>query len=397
MIYQNSFQNWIFDLDNTLYDINLGLFKKISNRITDFIMSKYSLDIDQAKKIQKEYYLKYGLTLRGLIVEKKLEPEEFLDYVHDVEHPELKKNDQLISKIRILEGKKIIFTNATSKHAKKILKILELEHDFDQIIDIKDLEYIPKPDKRSYKKLLECLNLNKENLNKTIFVEDTVKNLPDYEGRALLYQRFLLTDNLENKLSLLSKLNNSFENSNFKKSFDDELSKLLKKMDKKEIPLKFSDFYQTNLITEEKRKNKIKFNNEVFHQSKVLNYFLNKQSLPKTQKLTDNLLSKMKKDKNYSFNFKDVVLIQSLRSDGIQIDQIDELSQYKSELNSEIDKMIENKESGMILLKLVEIIGEKELNELNSESLNFIVEVMNRTKLISLRNELLLEILPLKV
>ena len=177
MIYQNSFQNWIFDLDNTIYDMNLGLFKKISNRITDFIMSKYSLDIDQAKKIQKEYYLKYGLTLRGLIVEKKLEPEEFLDYVHDVEHPELEKNDQLISKIRILEGKKIIFTNATSKHAKKILKILELEHDFDQIIDIKDLEYIPKPDKRSYKKLLECLNLNKENLDKTIFFEDTVKNL----------------------------------------------------------------------------------------------------------------------------------------------------------------------------------------------------------------------------
>ena len=177
MIYQNSFQNWIFDLDNTIYDVNLGLFKKISNRITDFIMSKYSLDIDQAKKIQKEYYLKYGLTLRGLIVEKKLEPEEFLDYVHDVEHPELKKNDQLISKIRILEGKKIIFTNATSKHAKKILKILELEHDFDQIIDIKDLEYIPKPDKRSYKKLLECLNLNKENLDRTIFFEDTVKNL----------------------------------------------------------------------------------------------------------------------------------------------------------------------------------------------------------------------------
>ena len=177
MIYQNSFQNWIFDLDNTMYDINLGLFKKISNRITDFIMSKYSLDIDQAKKIQKEYYLKYGLTLRGLIVEKKLEPEEFLDYVHDVEHPELEKNDQLISKIRILEGKKIIFTNATLNHAKKILKILELEHDFDQIIDIKDLDYIPKPDKRSYKKLLECLNLNKENLDKTIFFEDTVKNL----------------------------------------------------------------------------------------------------------------------------------------------------------------------------------------------------------------------------
>ena len=86
-----------------------------------------------------------------------------------------------------------------------------------------------------------------------------------------------------------------------------------------------------------------------------------------------------------------------MRADGIQIAQIEELSQYKSELNSEIDKMIENNESGMILLKLVEIIGEKELNELNSESLNFVIEIMNRTKLISLRNELLLEILPLKV
>jgi hypothetical protein len=156
-------------------------------------------------------------------------------------------------------------------------------------------------------------------------------------------------------------------------------------------------YLKNNLITDENKKKKIKFNNEVFHQSKVLNYFLNKQSLPKTQKLTDNLLSKMKKDKNYSFNFKDVVLLQSLRSDGIKIDQIDELSQYKSELNPEFDKMINNNESGMILLKLVEIIGERELDELNSESLNFIIEIMNRIKLISLRNELLLEILPLKV
>jgi hypothetical protein len=86
-----------------------------------------------------------------------------------------------------------------------------------------------------------------------------------------------------------------------------------------------------------------------------------------------------------------------LRSDGIQIDQIDELSKYKSELNPEFDKMIDNKESGMILLKIVEIIGENELDELNSDSLFFIIEIMNRTKLISLRNELLLEILPLKV
>ena len=89
--------------------------------------------------------------------------------------------------------------------------------------------------------------------------------------------------------------------------------------------------------------------------------------------------------------------MQSLKSDGIQIGEIDELIQYNPDLNPELDKMIDNNESGMILLRLVEIIGEKELDELNGSSLNLILEIMNRTKLISLRNELLLEILPLKV
>tara|TARA_B100000989_G_scaffold270685_1_gene226939 strand:+ start:167 stop:1903 length:1737 start_codon:yes stop_codon:yes gene_type:complete len=266
--------------------------------------------------------------------------------------------------------------------------------------DIDQVKFLEKATSEGIFDERDLLRLYKKfqfEINDLINYEEVLKKLPDYEGRALMYQRFLLTDSVENKLLLLSKLYNSFKNSNFQKSFDDELSKILKKMDKKEIPSKFSSFYQTNLITEENKKNKIKFNNEVFHQSKILNYFMNKQSLPKTQKLTEDLLKKMKKDKNYSFDFKDIVLLQSLKSDGIQIDEIDELSQYKSELNPEIDKMIDNKESGMILLKIVEIIGENELDELNSESLNFIIEIMNRTKLISLRNELLLEILPLKV
>ncbi len=277
--------------------------------------------------------------------------------------------------------------------------LLKNLNDFN-LSDIDQVKFLEKATSEGIFEERDLLNLYKKfqfEIDDLINYEKAYKNLPDYEGRALLYQRFLLTDNIEKKLLLLSKLNSSFEKSNFRKSFDDELSKLLKKIDKEEIPSKYFSFYQNNLITDANKKNKIKFNDEVFHQSKVLNYFLNKQSLPKTQKLTDNLLSKMKKDKNYSFDFKDIVLLQSLRSDGIQIGEIDELSQYKSELNPELDKMIENNESGMILLKLVEIIGEKELDELNTRSLNFIVEIMNRTKLISLRNELLMEILPLKV
>ena len=170
-------ENILFDCDGVLYHQLDLVFGQVSKRMTKYISKKLNIDMQKAKELQTNYFHKYNTSLNGLMIHHDIPPKEFLDYVHDVEHPELEKNDQLISKIRILEGKKIIFTNATLNHAKKILKILELEHDFDQIIDIKDLEYIPKPDKRSYKKLLECLNLNKENLDKTIFFEDTVKNL----------------------------------------------------------------------------------------------------------------------------------------------------------------------------------------------------------------------------
>ncbi len=303
------------------------------------------------------------------------------------------KTDKKLIYYPSLESKEFIWKYLSNSNLLKNLNDFNLS-------DIDQVKFLEKATSEGIFEEKDLLNLYKNfqfEIDDLINYEKAYKNLPDYEGRALLYQRFLLTDNIEKKLSLLSKLNGSFEKSNLSKSFDDELSKLLKKINKEEIPSKFSSFYQKNLITDANKKNKIKFNDEVFHQSKVLNYFLNKQSLPKTQKLTDNLLSKMKKDKNYSFDFKDIVLLQSLKSDGIQIGEIDELSQYKSDLNPELDKMIDNNELGMILLKLVEIIGDKELDELNSRSLNFIVEIMNRTKLISLRNELLLEILPLKV
>ena len=303
------------------------------------------------------------------------------------------KTDEKLIYYPSVESKEFIWKYLSNSNLIKNLNDFNLS-------DIDQVKFLEKATSEDIFEERDLLNLYKKfqfEIDDLINYEKASKNLSDYEERALLYQRFLLTDNVEKKLLLLSKLNSSFEKSNLKKSFDDELSKLLKKMDKEEIPSKFSSFYQNNLITDANKKNKIKFNDEVFHQSKVLNYFLNKNSLTKTQKLTNNLLSKMKNDKDYSFDFKDIVLLQSLRSDGIEIGEIDELSQYKPDLNPELDKMIDNNESGMILLKLVEIIGEKELDELNSRSLNFVIEIMNRTKLISLRNELLLEILPLKV
>ena len=174
MIYQNSFQNWIFDLDNTMYDINLGLFKKISNRITDFIMSKYSLDVDQAKKIQKEYYLKYGLTLRGLIVEKKLEPEEFLDYVHDIDLSFLDKDKVLRNELENMKLQKFVFTNGSKEHVKNITTTLGIDDQFDGVFDIVDAEYHPKPEARAFDLMVEKFKIDPK---KTLYIEDIAKNL----------------------------------------------------------------------------------------------------------------------------------------------------------------------------------------------------------------------------
>lgn len=176
-IFKDSYDFWIFDLDNTLYDINLGVFKKISKRMTKFIINEFELDEDKAKTLQKEMFLKYGLTLRGLIVEKKINPDRFLNYVHDVDHPELKRDNELISLLKNLNGKKYIYTNAPYNHAKKILNVLGAFDLFDDILDIKKTDYIPKPDLTSFEIMQRKFGISFKNVKKSIFIEDTVKNL----------------------------------------------------------------------------------------------------------------------------------------------------------------------------------------------------------------------------
>ena len=176
-IFKDSYDFWIFDLDNTLYDINLGVFKKISKRMTKFIINELELDEDKAKTLQKEMFLKYGLTLRGLIVEKKINPDRFLNYVHDVDHPELERDNELISLLKNLNGKKYIYTNAPYKHAKKILNVLGAFDLFDDILDIKKTDYIPKPDVKSFEIMQRKFGISVKNVKKSIFIEDTVKNL----------------------------------------------------------------------------------------------------------------------------------------------------------------------------------------------------------------------------
>ena len=176
-IFNDSFENWIFDLDNTVYDINAGVFEKISSRITDFIITALSITREEANIVRSNMYKKYGLTLTGLMREYGIAPDEYLDYIHDVTHPELKYDEQLKLNLKNLKGRKFIYTNASKNHSKNILSVMGIEAEFEKILDIKATQYLPKPDPKSYNIMLKAFGISGDQIGNSIFIEDTAKNL----------------------------------------------------------------------------------------------------------------------------------------------------------------------------------------------------------------------------
>ena len=248
------------------------------------------------------------------------------------------------------------------------------------------------------KELFDLYKRFQFDINQLINVSDAHKLLPDYQGRALIYQRLLLTNDIILKINLTSILKKSFDESNLSNVFNEELSKILKTINENEVPSNFTKFYEQNKESEKEKELKIKFNNKIFHQSKLLNYFLNKTSLPKVEKEANDLLKKIKKNKKYSFSKKDIMMVESLKSDGVQIlKKYDKLYEYKLNLPVEINSMVVNGETGLVLLKIADIIGEDELEDIDLESVSFIVGILNELNSIDLRNEILLKVLPLKV
>ena len=176
-ISSNSFENWIFDLDNTVYDIKLALFSKISSRITEYIIRALSITREEANLVRSNMYKKYGLTLTGLMREYGIAPDEYLDYIHDVSHPELKYDEQLKLNLSNLAGRKFIYTNASQDHAKNILSAMGIATEFEKILDIKATGYLPKPDPKSYDIMLKSFDISANEIGNSIFIEDTAKNL----------------------------------------------------------------------------------------------------------------------------------------------------------------------------------------------------------------------------
>mgnify|MGYP001485919409 FL=1 len=234
--------------------------------------------------------------------------------------------------------------------------------------------------------------------NQLLSAKDNYKILDKSSQRALIYQKMLLTNEVSEKLFLTRLLKKLFENDNLSDAFYFELSKILSEIDSANITSDFTSFYENNIINEDLEIKKIKFNNKIIHQSKLLNYFIENKDKSKIEKETEDLLKSILKDKKYIITTSDEILLESLKYDGIQISKkFTDRYTPKANIPPDLQVKINKRDLGLILLRFVEIIGEDKLEDLGSETLNFILITLNQLDLDQIRNKIILKTLPIRV
>jgi len=168
-------ENWIFDLDNTLYPASCRLYIEVEQRMGRFIMEELRLDHEGAHELRRRYFSQHGTTLRGLMDEYGLEPQRFLDYVHEIDLSAVVADPVLGGALADLPGRKLVFTNGTRRHAERVLDRLGLAAHFDAIHDIAAIDYRPKPDPSGYRDLIARYGIAPA---RAAMVEDMARNLP---------------------------------------------------------------------------------------------------------------------------------------------------------------------------------------------------------------------------
>ena len=274
-----------------------------------------------------------------------------------------------------------------------------------QQVEISELDKISVLEKATHNKNYPEKNLFKIyerfqfNINQLLNAEELYKSLSNIEARALIYQKILLESEVVGKLKLLKILKDLFNNENINHAFDVKLKEFLNTIQPTDVPDNLTSFYYTNIKLQKGPEIKVKFNDDILHQSKLINYFNGDYSKSKIEKDINKFLKKIKKNKKYFFSRKDQIFLESLKFDGIEISKkYDDL--YKidnSEIPSDIQVMINNNETGTALLRIVEVIGQDKLDRIDDDTIYFIISTLNQLDIDLLRNKLLLKVLPLKV
>ena len=299
------------------------------------------------------------------------------------------------------------FSYVPSKNTSKLIwKYLSSNNLLERVndIDLENTEKIKTIEKATHDGNYseeDLFNLYKRfnfTLDELLNVNEKYKLMSNHKGRALLYQRILLTYDIDEKLKLSKKLKKYMRDDEINNAFNLELSKILKGIKIKDIPPDHTTFYEKNVINDMDLKKNVKFNNKILHQSKLLNYFIKDLNNEKISKDTNDILKKIKSNKKYIFSTKDKILLDSLKYDGINIKKkFDNLYEKDPNIPTDLQVLINNNNIGMILLRLVEIIGEDQIDNLGTETLYFIIAVLNETNLDNLRNKIIIKTLPNRV
>ena len=174
MKFKDNINTWIFDLDNTLYSADSGIFQQVHRLMGEFISKNLNVDLTEAKKLQSKYYKQHGTTLRGMIDNHGTNPDYFLEEVHKLDYSIVGPNDLLNRELKKLEGRKIIYTNANKQHVINVLERIDLTNFFDEIFDIKMANYIPKPEIKPYEQIIDLFNINPKS---SAMFDDIARNL----------------------------------------------------------------------------------------------------------------------------------------------------------------------------------------------------------------------------
>jgi putative hydrolase of the HAD superfamily len=167
-------ETWVFDLDNTLYPHDLNLWQQIDERIRAYVSDLLKLSGDEAFRVQKDYYQRYGTTMRGLMTEHGIDPDAYLEFVHQIDHSPLEPNPALGAALEQLPGRKLILTNGTKKHADAVMQRLAVHSHFEDVFDIVAAALEPKPSRRTYENFLDRHAVDPE---KSAMFEDLARNL----------------------------------------------------------------------------------------------------------------------------------------------------------------------------------------------------------------------------
>jgi len=236
------------------------------------------------------------------------------------------------------------------------------------------------------------------NFNQLINAQEIYKNLPTYKARALIYQSILLTDSVEKKIDLAFLLKDLFIKDKMFVVYAEELSNILQSINPEEVPDSYTDLVKKNLDNDLNLR--IKFDNDVLHRSKVIKHFLEKnEKLNRTEKDFKAVYKKIKKNKKYFISIKDIIVLESLLADGISLPEDLDYKELSSELTvpSNLQDLVNQNEIGLIMLKIVEIIGEDNVSDLDPETIYFLNRILNELNLKKIRNSILSEALPERV